>query len=139
MKLLIRLLCGILITVVLLSFCDSWLFGNSEYDWLENLNEPLHEEDEFDWNGEIRAKRGERKYFAENEEPLVHNQRCDACRIIGNRIHIGFELAESKLGIKTHSFDEYEELGKLLIYSCAGPLLYWHGKAPHGAPAPLLY
>ena len=114
MRLLIRLLCGILITVILLSFCDSWLFGNSEYDWLENLNEPLHSDDmdDFDWNGDMRAKRAEKQYFTEHDEPLVPNQRCDACRIIGNRIHIGFELAESKLGIKTHSFHEYEELGK---------------------------
>ena len=115
MKLLIRILFGILITVILLSFCDSWLFGNSDYDWLDNLNDHSHEEDEFDWNGEIRAKRGERKYFEENEEPLVHNQRCDACRIIGNRVHIGFEVAESKLGIRTHSFDEEDELGEFLL------------------------
>ena len=119
MKTVLRIIFGLLLTVILLSFCDSWIFSNSEYDWLENLNEPLYDELEdfepdpnFDWNGNVRAKRAEKKYFTEHDEPLVHSQRCDACRIIANKIHIGFELAESKVGIKTHSFDEFEELGK---------------------------
>ena len=43
---------------------------------------------------------------------MVHSQRCDACRLIASKFHYAFELAESKLGINTHSFDEYEELGK---------------------------
>ena len=116
MKIILKIVLGLLLTVILVSFCDSWIFSTSEYDWLENLNEPQHDtefEENFDWNGDVRARRAEKKYFVEHEEPLVHSQRCDACRIIANKIHIGFELAESKVGIKTHSFDEYEELGKL--------------------------
>lgn len=115
MKTLLRIVLGLLITVILLSLCDSWLFSNSEYDWLDNLNEPLIDDEpgEFDWNGSVRAKRAEKNYFKDHEEPIVHSQRCDACRIIANKVHIGFELAESKVGIKTHSLDEYEELGKL--------------------------
>ena len=119
MKTVLRIIFGLLVTVILLTFCDSWIFSNSEFDWLENLNEPLYDDEDFDkgtedfdWNGNVRAKRAERKYFTDHDEPLVHNQRCDACRIIANKIHIGFELAESKVGIKTHSFDEFEELGK---------------------------
>ena len=72
----------------------------------------LNEGSDFDWNGNVRAKRAEKKYFSDHDEPLVHSQRCDACRIIANRAHIGFELAESKVGIQTHQFDEFEELGK---------------------------
>ena len=101
-------------TVIFLTFCDSWLY--SDYDWLENLNESHDDEvvdhEDFDWNRDVRAKRAEKKYFSEHFEPLVHSQRCDACRIIANKLHIGFELAESKLGIKTHSPYEFEELGK---------------------------
>ena len=74
----------------------------------------LNEGSDFDWNGNVRAKRAEKKYFSDHDEPLVHSQRCDACRIIANRAHIGFELAESKVGIQTHQFDEFEELGKLI-------------------------
>ena len=74
----------------------------------------LTEGSDFDWNGNVRAKRAEKKYFSDHDEPLVHSQRCDACRIIANRAHIGFELAESKVGIQTHQFDEFEELGELI-------------------------
>ena len=99
--------------MILLSLCDSWIFSNSEYDWLDNLNEPLHSEfeEDFDWNGDVRAKRAEKRYFSDHEEPAVHSQRCDACRVIANKIHIGFELAESKVGIRTHYHDENDELG----------------------------
>ena len=58
-----------------------------------------------------RAKRSEREFFKTHKEPLVHSQRCDACRLIAGKFHFAFELAESKLGIQTHNFEEYEELG----------------------------
>ena len=32
-------------------------------------------------------------------EPIVHSQRCDACRLTAGKFHYAFELAESKLGI----------------------------------------
>ena len=48
MKILLRIIFGLLVTVVLLSFCDSWIFSNSEFDWLENLNGPIdHDEEDF--------------------------------------------------------------------------------------------
>ena len=48
MKILLRIVFGLLVTVVLLSFCDSWIFSNSEFDWLENLNGPIdHDEEDF--------------------------------------------------------------------------------------------
>ena len=82
MKTVLRIIFGLLVTVILLSFCDSWIFSNSEFDWLENLNEPLYDEHELgedfepdpnlDWNGNVRAKRAEKKYFTEHDEPLVH-------------------------------------------------------------------
>ena len=43
-------------------------------------------------------------------EPIVHSQRCDACRLTAGKFHYAFELAESKLGIESHNFAEYEEL-----------------------------
>ena len=49
MKTLLRIIFGLLVTVVLLSFCDSWIFSNSEFDWLENLNGPIdHGDEDFD-------------------------------------------------------------------------------------------
>ena len=49
MKILLRIIFGLLVTVVLLSFCDSWIFSNSEFDWLENLNGPIdHGDEDFD-------------------------------------------------------------------------------------------
>ena len=58
-----------------------------------------------------RAKRSEREFFTNHKEPYVHSQRCDACRLIAGKFHFAFELGESKLGIQTHNFEEYEELG----------------------------
>jgi hypothetical protein len=49
MKTLLRIIFGLLVTVVLLSFCDSWIFSNSEFDWLENLNGHIdHDSEDFD-------------------------------------------------------------------------------------------
>ena len=61
MKILIRIILGLLVTVILLSFCDSWIFSNSEFDWLDNLNEA--QDEDFDWNGNVRAKRAEDRYL----------------------------------------------------------------------------
>ena len=47
MKTLLRIIFGLLVTVVLLNFCDSWIFSNSEFDWLENLNGPIDDDEDF--------------------------------------------------------------------------------------------
>ena len=57
----------------------------------------------------------EREFFKEFQEPLVHSQRCDACRLIASKFHQGLELAETKVGIKTQHFEEYEELGEWTV------------------------
>ena len=58
MKWVIRFIIGIIVSIILLTICESWIFSNSEFDWLENLNEnalpgEFHSED-FDWNGDVR-------------------------------------------------------------------------------------
>ena len=59
MKWVIRFLIGIIISVILLTICDTWLFSNSDYDWLEPLNEVPDPDDIYsnhglDWNGNVR-------------------------------------------------------------------------------------
>jgi hypothetical protein len=102
---------------VIVSVILGWLVSIHEIDWLANLNEnrhlsPQEYEEHSDWNSDVRAGRMERQYFEHHDEPLVHSSRCDACRLIASKFHHALELAEHKLGIRTHSFDEYEELGK---------------------------
>ena len=59
----------------------------------------------------MHAKRKEKEFFEYHADPLVHSQRCDACRLIASKFEHAFELAEHRLAIQTHNFDEYEELG----------------------------
>ena len=65
MKTLLRIIFGLLVTVVLLSFCDSWIFSNSEFDWLENLNGPIdHGDEDFDEDQGNLLKGDDNKTFS---------------------------------------------------------------------------
>jgi len=112
MKKHIKFIIGVIFSIILLTLCESWLFSDYEINWLEPINDQPDFDDfeHFDWNGDVRARRSEREFFESHKEPWVHSQRCDACRLIAGKFHFAFELAESKLGIQTHNFEEYEEL-----------------------------
>lgn len=114
---LLRCVAALLCLAVGLKVCESWLFDYDSKDggWLgvySNHPQDMHEEwdhDE-DWTVDRQARRFERSFFADHAQPSFNSRRCDACRLIAARFDHAFEVAESKVGIRSHATDEYEEL-----------------------------
>ena len=56
MKKHIKFIIGVIFSIILLTLCESWLFSDSEINWLEPINEQPDFDDfeHFDWNGDVR-------------------------------------------------------------------------------------